>query len=115
MDYISKKNKKSRGGAGSGSDSDDGPPPDPDEVAPEPPPKKEKKPAGESKEVQVAVRKSGADDKGTQGGLSAQRRELLAHIRSEEEEKWVDLVYCDGEVRYHSIHVQQLLTSFIGG
>lgn len=99
MDYISKKNRKSRGGAGSNSDSDDGPPPDPFEAAPEPTPKKEKKAAnGEAKEVQVAVRKT-TDEKGTQGGLSVQRRELLSHIRLEDEETWDDLVYCDGEVR----------------
>jgi len=97
IDYLSKKTKRSRTGAGSDSDSDDGPPPDPDDVAPEPPPKKEKKPADESKEVQVAVRKSTTDDKNIQGGLSVQRRELLAHIRTEEEERWEDLVYCDGE------------------
>jgi DNA-directed RNA polymerase III subunit RPC5 len=96
MDYMSKKNKRSRGGPGSDSDSDDGPPPDPDEVAPEPLPKKEKKPAGEAKEVQVSVRKSTADDKNIQGGLSVQRRELLSHIRAEEDEKWDDLVYYDG-------------------
>ena len=99
MDYLSKKNKRSRAGAGSESDSDDGPPPDPDEVAPEPPPKKEKKPAAESKEVHVAVRKSTTDDKNIQGGVSVQRRELLIQIRTEEEERWEDLVYCDGEVR----------------
>jgi len=96
IDYMSRKNKRSRGGPGSDSDSDDGPPPDPDEVVPESPPKKEKRPAGEAKEVQVSVRKSTTDDKNIQGGLSLQRRELLAHIRAEEDEKWEDLMYFDG-------------------
>lgn len=114
MDYISKKNRKSRGGAGSDSDSDDGPPPDPYEAAPEPAPKKEKKATGETKEVQVAVRKT-TDEKGTQGGLSVQRRELLNHIRSEEDETWDELVYCDGEVRSIAYLYILLLTRVLEG
>ncbi|KAJ7275246.1 DNA-directed RNA polymerase III subunit Rpc5 [Mycena haematopus] len=96
LDVFSRKNKKSRGG-GSDSDSDDGPPPDPDEPAPPPAPQKEKKPSGEAREVQVTARKS--EDKGglqqIQGGPSAARREMLIAIRSEEDESWQDLEFCD--------------------
>ena len=89
---------------GSDSDSDDGPPPDPDEPPPAvAAPKKEKKKAGESKEVQVSLRKV-TDDKGLSlgGGLSAVRREMLMAIRAEEDEKWEDYEYCDGEVCFVS-------------
>lgn len=100
MDILTRKSKR-RAGGDSGDDSDDGPPPDPDEPAPPPPTqKKEKKPTGEAKEVQVSVRKAG-DDKSLQlgGGLTAMRRELLTAIRAEEDERWDDYEYCDGEVR----------------
>lgn len=104
MDVLSRKSKRSRGNAGSDDDSDDGPPPDPDEPAPVAAPKKEKKKAGESKEVQVSVRKI-TDDKGMTlgGGLTAVRREMLMAIRAEEDEKWEDYEYCDGEVGVHAI------------
>jgi DNA-directed RNA polymerase-3 subunit RPC5 len=102
LDALSRKNKRRTGGTGSDSDSDDGPPPDPDDPAPRPPsPKKEKKSAGEPREVQVSARKS-SDDKGgmqpLQGGLSTVRREILLAIRTENEEAWEDLEFCDVEV-----------------
>lgn len=100
LDILSRKNKRSRGG--DDSDSDDGPPPDPDEPAPLAVPKKEKKPSGDAREVQVSARK--VDEKGAlqpfQGGLSTVRREMLVAIRSEEDENWEDLEFCDGTVRY---------------
>ncbi|THH26594.1 hypothetical protein EUX98_g7592 [Antrodiella citrinella] len=98
MDVLSRKVKRSRGNAGSDDDSDDGPPPDPDEPAPVAAPKKEKKKAGESKEVQVSVRKVN-EEKGMSfsSGLTAVRREMLLAIRAEEDEKWEDYEYCDGE------------------
>lgn len=88
-----------RGGADSDDGSDDGPPLDPDDPAPLPATKKEKKSAGDAKEVQVSVRKSG-DDKSMQlgGGLTTMRREMLLAIRAEEDERWEDYAYCDGEV-----------------
>ncbi|KZP31185.1 hypothetical protein FIBSPDRAFT_43629 [Athelia psychrophila] len=99
-DAISRKSKR-RPGAGSDSDSDDGPPPDPDDPAPLPVVKKEKKVTGEAKEIQVSARKA-SDDKsgmqGSQGGLSTVRREMLLAIRTEDEEEWQDLEFCDGEV-----------------
>lgn len=98
MDVLSRKSRRSRAGNGSDDDSDDGPPPDPDEPAPAPAPKKEKKPAGDVKEVQVAVRKTGEQGVQFQGGLTAVRREMLMMIHAEEDEKWVDYEYCDGEV-----------------
>ncbi|KAL0951008.1 hypothetical protein HGRIS_007750 [Hohenbuehelia grisea] len=94
LDIMSRKSK--RGRHGEDSDSDDGPPPDPDEAPPVPAPKKEKKPAGEAKQVQVTARKS--DDKSgpqPQGSLSVVRREMLALIRAEEDERWDDLVFHD--------------------
>lgn len=94
MDHLSKK-KGGRGGEDSGSE-DDGPPQDPDEV-PLVVTKKEK-PEPQAKEVQVSVRKSMPDEKNVLGGLSVQRRELLAHIRAEEEDPWEELVYYDGAV-----------------
>ncbi|KAF9821924.1 hypothetical protein IEO21_00354 [Rhodonia placenta] len=97
MDVLSRKSRRSRAGNGSDDDSDDGPPPDPDEPAPAPAPKKEKKPAGDVKEVQVAVRKTGEQGVQFQGGLTAVRREMLMMIHAEEDEKWVDYEYCDGE------------------
>ena len=100
LDALSRKNKR-RTGAGSDSDSDDGPPPDPDDPAPPPVVKKEKKPTGDAREVQVSARKA-SDDKGgmqaSQGGLSTVRREMLLAIRTEDEEEWEDLDFCDGEV-----------------
>ncbi|KAJ8456313.1 hypothetical protein ONZ45_g18771 [Pleurotus djamor] len=95
LDVLSRKNKRSRNNA-DGSDSDDGPPPDPDEAPPVPTVKKEKKPITDAKEVQVAARKT--DDKSgfqAQGGMSTARREMLASIRAEEEEGWVELGYYD--------------------
>ena len=101
LTYMDVLNRKSRRRAGDGSDdeSDEGPPPDPDEPAPAPAPRKEKKPAPEAKEVQVSVRK--ADDRSAQmqGGMTAVRREMLMAIHAEEDEKWEDYEYCDGEVR----------------
>lgn len=101
IDVLNRKNKRSRGGADSDNDSDDGPPPDPDDPTPNSPPKekKEKKRAGESKEVQVSVRKV-TDDKGMSlgGGLTAVRRDMLMAIRAEEDEKWEDYEYHDEEV-----------------
>jgi DNA-directed RNA polymerase-3 subunit RPC5 len=51
----------------------------------------------------VSARKS-LDDKGgmqpLQGGLSAVRREMLFGIRTEDEEPWEDLEFCDGEVSH---------------
>jgi len=98
LDILSRKSKRSRGG-GSDSDSDDGPPPDPDEVAPAAPVKKEKKASGEAKEVQVTARKA-EDGPGGQASLSAVRREMLHIIRSEEDEKWELLDFCDVAVRF---------------
>lgn len=92
MDHISRK-KGGRGGEESGSE-DDGPPRDPDEVPPDA--VKKEKPEPQAKEVQVSVRKSTPDEKNILGGLSVQRRELLAHIRAEEEDPWEELVYYDG-------------------
>lgn len=96
MDILSRK-KRSRGG-GFDSDSDDGPPPDPDELASMPMTKKEKKTSGEVKEVQVSARK--VEDRGaqSQGGLSVIRREMLHAIRTEEDENWEDLQFCDETV-----------------
>jgi len=100
VDVFHRKTRRARTGAGDDSDSDDGPPPDPDDPTPAPAPvKKEPKVVGETKEVNVAVRKT-TDDKGgpsMQGGLSAARHEMLLAMRKEEEEPWQDLEYCDGE------------------
>lgn len=105
MDVLLRKNsRRSRGGGGSDSDSDDGPPPDPDDPMPPSPPKKDKKPAGEAKEVQVAIKKT--EDRGaqsSQGGLSGVRREMMMMLREEDEEKWEDIDYCDAEVRFLSL------------
>ncbi|KII93234.1 hypothetical protein PLICRDRAFT_100887 [Plicaturopsis crispa FD-325 SS-3] len=110
LDILSRKNKRSRGGgAGSDSDSDDGPPPDPDEPAPAPVAKKEKKAAGEAKEVQVSARK--IDDKaGMQQGLSSVRREILQAIRSEEDENWQDLEFCDGETEESGVSFESVFS-----
>ena len=94
MDMHLRKHRRTRG---DDSDEDDGPPPDPDEPAPAPAPKKEKKPAGEAKEVQVAVRKSG-ESLQFQGGLTQIRRDMLTMIHAEEDERWEDYEYCGGEV-----------------
>lgn len=91
MDHLSKK-KGVRGGDDSGSE-DGGPPQDPDDVAAEV--IKKEKPGPQAKEVQVSVRKSMPDEKNILGGLSIQRRDLLAHIRAEEEDPWDELVYYD--------------------
>lgn len=98
MDMHLRKSKRGRGG--DDSDSDDGPPPDPDEPAPAPVPKKEKKPAGDAKEVQVAVRKT-AESQGLQftGGMTQIRRDMLTLMHAEEDERWDDYEYCGGEVR----------------
>lgn len=111
LDVLSRKTKRRTGG-GSDSDSDDGPPPDPDDPAPPPPPtkkEKEKKPTGEAREVQVSAKKS-SDEKGMQpfqGGLSAVRREMLLAIRTEDEETWEDLEFCDGEVGQGRSHIPE--------
>jgi len=91
MDHLSRK-KGGRGGEDSGSEGD-GPPQDPDEAATEATNKE--KPEPQAKEVQVSVRKSMPDEKNVLGGLSVQRRELLSHIRAEEDDPWEELVYYD--------------------
>jgi hypothetical protein len=97
---MSRKSRRSRGtGGGSDTESDDGPPPDPDEAPPVvAAPKKDKKTV-DAKEVQVSVRRFG-DDKSLQGGMSAARRELLLAMRTEEEEPWQPVEFCDGEVLF---------------
>ena len=97
MDMHLRKSRRTR--PGDESDDDEGPPPDPDEPAPAPVPKKEKKPAGEAKEVQVAVRKTG-ESQGLQftGGMTQVRRDMLTLIHAEEDERWDDYEYCGGEV-----------------
>lgn len=97
MDHLSGK-KGGRGGEESGSE-DDGPPQDPDEVDMI----KKEKPEPQAKEVQVSVRKSMPDEKNVLGGLSVQRRELLSHIRAEEDDPWEELVYHDSTVRTHFV------------
>lgn len=97
MDHLSRK-KGGHGGDDSGSE-DDGPPQDPDEIAADV--VKKEKPEPQAKEVQVSVRKSMPDEKNVLGGLSVQRRELLSHIRAEEDDPWEELVYYDGRVRIH--------------
>lgn len=62
---------------------------------------------GETKEVNVAVRKT-TDDKGgpsLQGGLSAARHEMLLAMRKEDDEPWQNLEYYDGEVSVYATHV----------
>lgn len=103
MDHLSGK-KGGRGGEESGSE-DDGPPQDPDEVTAD----VVKKEKPEAKEVQVSVRKSMPDEKNVLGGLSVQRRELLSHIRAEEDDPWEELVYHDGAVRIHVAAQSNLL------
>lgn len=97
MDHLSRK-KAERVGEDSGSE-DGGPPQDPDEVTADV--IKKEKPELQAKEVQVSVRKSTPDEKNVLGGLSAQRRQLLAHIRAEEEDPWEELLYYDGAVWIH--------------
>ena len=106
MDHLSRK-KGGRGGDDSGSE-DDGPPQDPDEVAAEV--IKKEKPEPQAKEVQVSVRKSTPDEKNVLGGLSVQRRELLSHIRAEEDDPWEELVYNDGVVWAHVVFRSNLLS-----
>lgn len=98
LTYMDMHLRKSRRPRGDDSDEDDGPPPDPDEPAPAPAPKKEKKLAGEVKEVQVAVRKTG-ESQGLQfqGGLTQIRRDMLTLMHTEEDERWDDYEYCGGE------------------
>ena len=43
------------------------------------------------------------DEKNVLGGLSVQRRELLSHIRAEEDDPWEELVYHDSTVRTHFV------------
>ncbi|EKM60963.1 uncharacterized protein PHACADRAFT_110888 [Phanerochaete carnosa HHB-10118-sp] len=95
MDILTRKTRR-RAGASSDEESDEGPPPDPDEPAPAPAPKKEKK-AVDAKEVQVAIKRN--EDKTMQlgGGLTAMRREMLITLRAEEDERWEDIQYYDGE------------------
>jgi len=50
------------------------------------------------------------DEKNVLGGLSVQRRELLSHIRAEEDDPWEELVYHDGTVRAHAVVRSDLLT-----
>lgn len=114
LDAMSRKNKR-RTGNGSESDSDDGPPPDPDDPAPPPVVKREKKPTGESREVQVSARKALDEKSGmqaSQGGLSVVRREMILAIRTEDEETWADLEFCDGEVCLVVHCTQPLLMTF---
>ncbi|KAM5538164.1 hypothetical protein V8D89_008051 [Ganoderma adspersum] len=96
MDMHLRKSRRTRGG--DDSDDDDGPRPDPDEQPPAPALKKEKKPAGEAKEVQVAVRKT-AESQGLQftGGMTQIRRDMLTLMHAEEDENWEDYEYCGGE------------------
>lgn len=106
IDVLMRKNtRRSRTNDESDVDSDEGPPPDPDE-APPVPVKKDRKAVGEAKEVQVAIKK--VEDKGgqqLQGGLSAVRREMLLLLREEDEEKWEDIEYFDGEVQFCTINL----------
>ena len=102
MTYIDvlmrKSTRRSRTNDDSDEESDDGPAVDPEE-APQISPKRDRKTTGEAKEVQVAVKK--VEEKGgqqLQGGLSAVRREMLLMLREEDEEKWEDIEYFDGEV-----------------
>lgn len=104
MDHLSRK-KGGRGGDDSGSE-DDGPPQDPDEVPVDV--TKKEKPEPQAKEVQVSVRKSMPDEKNVLGGLSIQRRELLSHIRAEEDDPWEELVYHDGAVRSYVVRLDSL-------
>ncbi|KAJ3000180.1 hypothetical protein NUW54_g6830 [Trametes sanguinea] len=99
LTYMDMHTRKTRRTREDDSDEDDGPPPDPDEPVPVPVPKKEKKPAGDAKEVQVAVRKTG-ESSGLQfqGGLTQVRRDMLTMIHAEEDERWDDYEYCGGEV-----------------
>lgn len=100
LTYIDMHLRKSRRTCGGDDeDEDDGPPPDPDEPPPAQVPKKEKKPAGEAKEVQVAVRKM-AESQGLHftGGMTQIRRDMLTLIHAEEDEHWDDYEYCGGEV-----------------
>ncbi|KAH6917248.1 DNA-directed RNA polymerase III subunit Rpc5 [Coprinopsis sp. MPI-PUGE-AT-0042] len=94
LTYLDAQSRRARK-SGNDSDSDDGPPPDPDDPNPVVAPKKEKKaPAGEAKEVQVSAKR--ADDKaGVGAGASSARREMLQILRSEEDEAWEALEFCD--------------------
>lgn len=97
LTYLDVDSRKKRRG-GDDSDSDDGPPLDPDEPPPAPAPKKDKKSTGDVREIQVAARRAGGDDKPMQGGLSQARREMLMILRAEEEETWQDLDVFDKQV-----------------
>lgn len=111
LDYLSKKNKRSRGGD-SDSEDDDNPPPDPDEAPPLIATKKERKASGAAKEVQVAARKTGEQGGiGAHAGMSAARRDMLHLIRLEEEESWVPYSVYDVTVR--SAIVQYMLSELI--
>lgn len=51
-------------------------------------------PVGEAKEVQVSAKRT--DDKAGMGaGASSARREMLQILRSEEDEAWEALEFCD--------------------
>lgn len=67
--------------------------------------KKEKRPVGEVKDVQVTAKKS--DDKGglnsLTGGLSQGRRDMLTAIHAEEDEKWEDMEFFNGDVSYFTL------------
>ena len=110
MDHLHRK-KGGPGGDNSGSE-DEGPPQDPDEVVTDM--TKKEKPEPQAKEVQVSVRKSTPDEKNVLGGLSVQRRELLAHIRAEEDDPWEELVYYDGAVWTHVIVRSNSLLTCLG-
>jgi DNA-directed RNA polymerase-3 subunit RPC5 len=101
LTYLDVYSQKSRH-RGDDSDSDDGPPPDPDDPVPVPVAKEPKKAAKDAKEIQVAAKRGGGDDKGLgsmQGGLSQARREMLMIVRAEEDEAWVNYQVFGGEVR----------------
>lgn len=107
-------NKKRKGANEEESDEDDGPPLDPDEPAAPATkttsPKKEKKlDLGETREVQVAARKTDTEPTGRGGvggggngpqGLSTVRREMLHTLRTEEEEEWQEFQFCSEEVSH---------------
>ena len=116
MDVLSQKNKRSRWDGRSDSDSDEGgqgPPLDPDETGPNTAAsKRTKKGGGEAREAQVSARKSNekGDVQPLHGGLSSVRREMLSIIRTEEEESWVELDYCDDQTEETSAAIQSILS-----
>lgn len=98
LDVIAK-HQSSREKRRDSDDESDDPAPDPDEPTPVvAPPKKEKKTL-EAREVQVTARK--VEDKGgpSMGGMSQLRRDMLTRMRTEHQEEWERLEWCDAEVR----------------